>query len=246
MPGAQLLLVNPRRKKKSRKGRMPAGLRKYWAARRRLANPNRTKSRRRRHVAHARHRRINPRPYRAHRVHHMRRAHNPRLVGQLTSLAMPAAIGAGGALVLDVVYAKLAPMLPASLGTGALMPLATKILAAVGLGMLAGKAIGRDRARAATVGAVTVLAYGAAKTYLMANVPSLGLSGFADFVDYSAPRGMGAYMPHQLGFISPAPVLAGKPPGFAGLGAYMPHGMPAGMAGLADTGHDTSWQNDGM
>ena len=85
-----LFLVNPkrkRRKKNPRKGRMPAGLRRYWATHRRKKNPGRKrrsrrksmtismnpKRRRRRNPAKSyrrHHRRRNP--MRAHRRHHRR------------------------------------------------------------------------------------------------------------------------------------------------------------------------------
>ena len=43
------------------------------------------------------------------------------------------------------------------------------------------------------------------KTQLMASMPSLGLSGFQDFVTYSGqPGGMGAYMPGRLGAYMPS------------------------------------------
>lgn len=146
-----------------------------------------------------------------------RRHRNPRSMGGLSlrgvlhSTVVPAGIGAIGGLTLDIVYGKISPMLPATLQTG-IPAFAAKAAAAIGLGMLAGKFLGRDKAKTATVGAVTVLFYGMMKTQLMASMPSLGLSGFQDFVTYSGQPGMGAYMPG-------AAAVGGRNPGM--LGAYM-------------------------
>lgn len=255
---SELLLINPRRvkRRKTRKGRMPAGLRRYWASRRAGAT-SRPKRRRRRAIAaiaaprrrrrrmHAgpvRRRRANPR-HRSHRrfvarrVHH-RRHRNPRMLGGLSirsivhGTVMPAATGAVGGLALDIVYGKISPHLPAMLQTG-IPAFVAKSGAAVGLGMLAGKFVGRDRAKVATIGAVTVLFYGMMKSYLQTAVPSLGLSGLQDFVTYSGKpmgaymaRPMGAYMPRNLGTLNPAPFVNANVPG-------------SNMSGY-------DWNNDGM
>lgn len=245
-----LFLVNSRRKKrrKSRKGRMPAGLKRYWASKRRGG----TKRRRRRASAKvSRRRRRNPiaavRTHRRKRRHHARaRRRNPRhsggmgrfsLRGVTRGVVMPAAIGAGGAIVLDVAYAYATPYLPAMLQTGWAQTL-TKLAGALGIGYGAGKVLGRERGRIVTLGAVTVVAYGAIKTLVAGFAPNVkGLSGYADYVNYSVPNGggMGAYLPRGgMGFISPASVVPGS-----GMGAYM--GRPA--AGMGDLNGNT---DDGM
>lgn len=156
---------------------------------------------------------------------------------------VPAATGAVGGLLLDIVYGKISPMLPASLQTG-LPAFAAKSVAAVGLGMLAGKFVGRDRAKVATIGAVTVLFYGTLKTYLMASVPSLGLSGFQDFVTYSGKPGVGAYMgayanAKSFGAYAPAKAFGTLNPA--------PFVNPGAVPGsnLSDYSFD-NWSNDGM
>lgn len=237
---SELLLINPRRvkRRKSRKGRMPAGLRRYWASKRRgSAAPKRRRRRavavvrrrrRRAVVGTVRRRRANPRRRASRRFvasHRRRRHRNPRIMGSMSGIikgtVMPAATGAVGGLVLDIVYGKISPMLPAALQTG-IPAFAAKAGAAVGLGMLAGKFVGRDKAKVATIGAVTVLFYGMMKSYLATAVPSLGLSGFQDFVTYSGqpgkvgaymPRGMGAYMSRGLGTLNPAAYVNTKIPG---------------------------------
>jgi hypothetical protein len=270
----QIFLVNPRHAKRRRKGRMPPALARYWAThRRKLKNPSRRKARRhagRRRAAAGyvvgnrkiRRRKLNPR-HRARRyAHHARRRHrrsNPRFFGMghiVRGTLMPAAIGAGGAIALDVAMGYAQPYLPAQLQSGYL-PILVKLAGALGIGYVAGKVLGRERGRVATLGAVTVVAYGALKSQLAQMLPSVkGLSGYADFVDYSTgarPAGVGAYLPqagmHGLGFTSPAAVMQqpGLYAGDTGMGAYQPRSLaPAGgMAGFADpTGYD--WRSDGM
>ena len=260
----QILLLNPRRKK--RKGPMPAALARYWAEKRRTraVNPRR---RRRRHVA------VNPR--RHYRRHHRkvyavnrrrpshrrhaarrypnprrmsaRRYSNPRRMSARTShlvkdLAMPAAIGGLGAVVLDISWGYASPMLPASLQTGMLASLA-KVGIVVGLAMAVGKFMPglRSKAHTAAVGAVTVQAYnfmkGLAQQTIGTSVP--GLSGYIP--DYQPIR-LGGYMPARLGDLySPAAVIG--PPGSQPVrqfGAYQAH--TAGNGGLM--GFD--YMNDGM
>jgi hypothetical protein len=124
----QLLLVNPARRRR-RKNAMPAGLKRYWAARRgakRKANPHR-RARRRRNVmvpawAHA----VNPhRRHRARRrnpMHHAkrhvyrRRHRNPIPgIGGIVSLLKDAAIQSLGGVAVDYVYGYVNGMMPASM-----------------------------------------------------------------------------------------------------------------------------------
>jgi hypothetical protein len=253
-----LFLVNPKgkRRRKSRKGRMPAGLRRYWASRRRG-----TKTRRRRRtrampgtglaVRRAARRRVvmrNPRrryrrraihrnPHRHRHYHHKR---NPFSVRGLTHALVPAAIGAGGAIALDVVYAYASPYLPASMQTGLVSSL-VKLAGAIGLGMGARKFLGREKGNAVALGALTVTGYGVLKPLIAQFAPTIkGLSGYADYVNYPAAGGQGisGYMPGtpgSLGFYSPASVIQSPQ-----LGAYI--NQPGSLQGFGDT----SWQADGM
>lgn len=258
---SELVLINPRRRRRAksrrRKGRMPRALAAYWASkrgskrrrRRRVARtPRRTRARRRSRALLAPRRRrrrlMNPRRHRARRrIHIMRRRRHrnprfglPNVRGIVKGTLMPAAIGASGALALDVAMGYAQPYLPAMLQSKWAM-LAVKIAGAVGIGMVAGKVLGRERGRVATLGAATVVVYGAAKSALSQALPTVpGLSGYQDFVDYS----MQSRAP-GMGFYSPAPTLQ------PAMGAYLPNaGMGAymrpGMSGV----EDTSWQNDGM
>lgn len=261
-----IFLVNPRRKKR-RKGRMPAGLARYWASRRSggktrkrrrkaravMANPRR----RRRHArVHRRARRRNPifsapkrhrRRARAVFRRSRRRHRNPFSVSGLKGQLMPAAIGAGGAIALQIAYGYATPYLPAQLQTGYL-PALVKLAGAIGLGMVAGKFLGREKGKEVTLGGLTVVLVGVITPLIAQAVPSLGLSGFGggDYIPYSRP-GVGAYMRNpkamgRLGFMSPAGVI---PP--RGMGAYMARSVP-GMKGLDDMqgGSGYNWSNDGM
>lgn len=134
---------------------------------------------------------------------------NPLSTSGITALAVPAGIGAASAVALDVALAYLP--LPAAVQTGW-----GNMLAKIGLAIGAGFAIGHftSRRTGALVagGALTVYGYEAIK---MALAPTLGasvkgLSGLADFADYSSV-GVGAYMPAQGGmgaYMNPAPMLA--------------------------------------
>jgi hypothetical protein len=256
-----LFIVNPRRKK--RKGRMPAGLRRYWAARRgRKTRKSRrravmTNPRRRRRVHHvAARRRIRRNPHRRYAKHRRRarnpifrrrarrRHHNPFSTSGLMSVLKPAGIGAAGAIATAIAYGYLSPQLPASLTTGYL-PLLVKAAAAVGLGYLIGKFSSRQDGQYATVGGLTVVLVGAVTPLITQAAPTLpGLSGLAGYGDYIPHRPMGAYsstlrrgQQSRLGFISPAPRL----------GAYSPtlgRGGAGAGAGMSGSGFDGL--NDGM
>lgn len=228
MAAESLLLINPRRRKRRRnpKGRrMPAGLRRYWATRKgtRLANPRRRKRRRNpivrsyRRRASTRVRRRNPRRmYRARRS--ARRLRNPR--GDFMHTITSGLIGAGGALLLNVVYGYVNPYLPASLQTG-LVQTAVLGIGALALGWGVGKFVSKDLGDDVAFGGLSVVLFNAAST--MAQSAGLTMTNnLAGYADYT-PRRMGAYLRGSpgtagfkgLGYVSPAPVLRPK------LGAYM-------------------------
>jgi hypothetical protein len=233
MPGESLILINPRRRKRRRNPsrrsrRMPAGLRRYWAGKRgtRLANPRRRR-RRRNPIVHGYRRRRplarrrNPRRSYRMRRRSFRRLRNPR--GDFMSTITAGVIGAGGALLLNVVYGYVNPYLPASLQTG-LVQTAVLGVGALGLGYLVGKFVSQDIGNDVAFGGLSVVLYNAASTIAQSSGLSItnNLSGYADYT----PRRLGAYMAagsrpgtagfRGLGYVSPAPVLR-RP----ALGAYM-------------------------
>lgn len=240
-----IFLVNPKRKR--RKNPMPAGLRRYWANKRKIKrNPKRRRARnprraRRRnplvHAYHRRKRRRNPvvrHRHKRHRArnpifrHRRKRRTNPFSVRGLKGVLMPAAYGAGGAIATAIAYGYLSPKLPAALTTG-YAPILVKAAAAIGLGMLIGKFMSRQDGQYATIGGLTVVLVGAVTPLITQAAPTLpGLSGLSGYGDYIPYRPMGAYAPSlanrnrlgRLGFVSPAPRV--------GMGAYMGRGSAGG------------------
>lgn len=260
---SELVLINPRRRRRRakssrrRRGRMPPALAAYWAGkrgrkRRRLKNPSRRRARsrrrrsvmvmgaprrvRRRRIRVHRKRRARMGGYRARRRHRNPRFGLPSVQGMVRQTLIPGAIGAGGALALDVAYGYASGYLPAFF-QNKWATLGVKILGAVGIGMLASRFLGRERGRAAMVGAATVVVYGVAKSALASALPTVkGLSGYMDYVDYSVGSRNGG-----VGFYSPAPTVGAYMPQ---LGAYMAQPAPA-MGGLEGVeGYD--WRSDGM
>lgn len=175
---------------------MPAALKRYHARKRHRAGGA---SRRR-----SRHRARNP--FGSMKL--------PSMGGFMSNNLVPAGIGAGGAILADISLAYLP--LPSFLQTGIGNTLA-KVLAAIGVGFVVGKAAGKNNGHLATAGGLTIVAYSTLKSYL---APTLGtsvkgLSGLADFADYRiGPEGaFGAYM--RPGAVAPFST---------GMGAYMSPG----------------------
>jgi len=201
MPAGQLLLVNPRRKRR-RRARAATPRRRRVRARR--VNPSHRR-RRRRAVGYVvgsrpiRRRKLNPR---RHRVHARRRRHNPRLFSTsgLMQQIVPAAIGGAGAVALEIGLSYLPAATPAFLMSGIGNKL-LKVGGAIALGMIAGKVLGREKGKAVAAGALTVVAYGMIRDAVKQVAPTVpGLSGFDGLSGDSAYnpaaylQGMGAYM----------------------------------------------------
>lgn len=166
---SQLLVYgNP----KGKKGRMPAALKAYWAKRRGGSKSASKKSKKRRSGGHGR--RV------AVRVSAHRNPIVPR--GFKDSHLMPAAIGAGGALVNDVAMGFVVSKLPASLQKPELRQL-VKAGVAVGAGMLAEKVTSKAIARQATVGALTCILHDLGRTQVQKILPAgLTLSGLGEIL----------------------------------------------------------------
>lgn len=182
-----------------------------------LVNPRRRK----RHAKRSRsHRRSRAGGFRVRR----RRMRNPRGLG-LPSVRgvmgdiVPAAIGASGAIGLDVLMAYLP--LPDMLKSGWGKNLGL-LAGALALGFVGSRVpfIGRRNAQIMTLGALTVVAYNVIKPLAAQTLGDRvkGLQGLADFGDYSS-NGMGAYMnpaPALLPSAARSPIAAGQQ-----MGAYM-------------------------
>lgn len=189
---SELLLVNPRRKRRVKSRRRSA--RRMTARQRQFSGKRRRHRTRRRHVevmeANPRRRRSGRRvSRRRHRMVKRARARVARLRGFnvnsfMRNTLIPSAIGAGGALAVDVALGYLNPNLPAFMTTGIGQPL-TKIAAAVALGMAAGMATNRQIGEQVMAGAVTVVAYNYIRQQVQAAMPSVPLAGY--HMGYAGP-----------------------------------------------------------
>jgi hypothetical protein len=226
---SELLLVsNPkkRRRKKAkhhRKGRMPAGLKKYWAARRagksaprkrrrraRVARVSRKRRGGKRHAAMGytvgsrkiRRRKLNP--HRRHRSRYRRRS-NPMSIKGITGQIMPTmkagAWGAGGALGLDALWGLITTNLPSLTAylTNPYVTFLAKAVAAVGVGTLGGH-LARGKGRELAVGAMTVTTHDFLKSVLQSMAPTIfGPGGTVSLGAYlsdynNMPGAFGAYL----------------------------------------------------
>lgn len=176
---AEIILANPRRRKRRRNPRrrkMSALQRKYFGG-----------GRRKRHR--------NPRHRRALTVHnfssHHRKAaryrrsrrRNPSLRG-VTGALMPTlkagAVGAVGAIGLDLLWGYGASYLPVSIAGSPIAQYGVKLLGALGVGILGGKVL-RGRGRDLAVGATTVVLHDAFKAQLKASFPTLQLGEYLTY-----------------------------------------------------------------
>jgi len=132
------------------------------------------------------------------------------LKGFFKQSLMPSAIGAGGALGLDLVLGYLP--IPDTMKTGAMRPI-VRIAGAVGIGMLAGMIAGKRTGEQVGAGALTVVLYDTLKGYAKTAMPTLPLSGVGD--DYPS-----------LEYVSPA-INAGPMGEYVddGMGLYVGEGM---------------------
>jgi len=242
---AELLLVsNPKRRKKSRKGRMPAGLRKYWAAKR--AGKHHKKHRRRAKARHVRRRRtggkrhaavgytvgtrkirrrkLNPHRRRHHARH--RRHRNPSLrsiTGQVMPTIKAGAWGAAGALGLDAAWGLLVSNLPsvAAYLTNPYITFIAKAFAAVGVGAIGGK-VARGKGRDMAVGAMTVVAHDFLKSTLQTMAPTIfgpgGTVSLGAYLSADRPDYMGAYLSGAAPIVGTATIPQAYLP-FSGFGA---------------------------
>jgi hypothetical protein len=173
---AGLLLVNPKRRSR-RKSKVSSH------HRRRVRAKVTHRRRKRRAVA------VMSNPRRRHRA----RAHNPRrryrrnpsfrgLAGGIVPTLKAGAIGAVGAIGVDLVVGYSAKYLPTSMQSGIALT-AAKLLAAILVGSIGNKVL-RGKGRELAVGAVTVQLHDLAKAQLMAAMPSLPLGQYQQLGAY--------------------------------------------------------------
>lgn len=171
---AEMLLLNPKKRRRARK-KNPAAKRQRRASSR-SANPRR--------------RRRNPLPmFRRNKSRAARRRRNPIGLGKLTGSSIfaavkDAAIGAGGALAIEMLVNRISPMLPA-----AIRPIKGKIGAGDAIVMLATIVLGRAL-RGVTRGASMKMAQGALTVQavnIARGVLPVGALGEFDDLGYYSP-----------------------------------------------------------
>lgn len=165
---SEVLLINPRKRRKAATKRRTTAKRRTTTAKRRTTRVRR-----------------NPAP----RLGSTRRRSSRRRVRRnpIGIDFMPAAIGAGGALASDLALGYLP--IPDSLKTG-MARAAVRVGLGVALGMVIGKvAKNKTMGRQITAGALTVVAYDTVKKTLQQQMPSLPLSDVGQFqiYEYSDP-----------------------------------------------------------
>jgi hypothetical protein len=237
MPGEQLLLINPRRRrvKKSHRRRAKNSRRRHRHAggfrirRRRVKNP-------RSHKRHRRHR--NP-IMRKHR----RRHRNPLSVSGVKNAIVPALMGAAGGVAVDYAFQFAAPYLPTSLTTGVYVVPVMKLGVAFGLGLAARKFLGSEKGNAVMAGALAIQAYNLIASILGGTA---GLAGFGAYLTPNAPTQPYSSSVSRNGLGSPNPAsYLQRPMGRIGrigrVGAYMTpmSGLPFnGLGSLGGTQAD--------
>jgi hypothetical protein len=236
MPGEQLLLINPRRRrvKKSHRRRAKNSRRRHAGGfrirRRRVKNPRSHKRRRHRNPS-------------MKRKHYRRRHRNPMSASGLKNAIVPALIGAAGGVAVDYAYQFVAPYLPTSITTGTYIVPVGKLALAFGLGLAARKFLGSEKGNAVMAGALAIQTYN-----LIASVlgGTAGLAGLGAYLSPNAPSQPYTSSVARNGLGSPNPaVYLQKPMGRMGrigrVGAYMTpmSGLPfAGLGGLGGTQAD--------
>lgn len=211
MSGAEILLVNPRRKRRSakRSGRRPmtALQRQYFGKRRARVtavakNPRPARRHRRRA---ARVRRYNRNPTMPGSVRNYARRARTAGTSFVKGTLLPSFAGAAGALGLDVALAVLP--VPASMKAGPL-GVVTRVAGAIGIGYLGKKFMGAKFGENMMAGALTVTIYDQLKQAMTTYVPSIPLS--ADSLGWTSPgvqigqvgsylNGLGTYVSDDSG-----------------------------------------------
>jgi hypothetical protein len=226
---SQLMLVNPRRRKRHTARKMTAKQLKYFG-------PGRRRRRRRTALAVNPHRRRSIRAVatprrRSRRRHVTRLRRNPmRFSGGkfsmrrfLNDTLMPASVGAAGALGVNIALGYLTPSLPISLQSG-LMNTGVKIAGAVAVGMAAGMVAGKRFGEQAMAGAITVTLYDLFKGYMQTAMPALPLHEYDVNMGWVSP---GIQVGPQMS------AYVGSDRSYSGMGMY-----------VGESEHNYSYGND--
>lgn len=111
-------------------------------------------------------------------------------LGGIGKSVIPAAVGAGGAITLDLLWSYLP--VPAMVKTGPMRHVA-KAAGAIGLGIIAGMLVKKDTANALAAGALTVVMYNAAREAVATFAPNIPLGEYLAISDSTAPM-LGEYL----------------------------------------------------
>jgi len=188
----ELMLVNPHKRRRRKSKAVKATKRRKY---RRLKTSARRKFRRKSKALRAIRISGVPNPKRR-RIR--RYSRNPiSMGGFVRNNLMPAAVGAGGALGLDVLLGFATPYLPAMVTTGPARSV-LRLAGAVGIGMLATQFAGRKVGEQVMLGAVTVTVYDVLKGLVRTMMPTLALGDAEELGYYSPGMPVGEYVPEQL------------------------------------------------
>lgn len=177
---AQLMLVNPRKRKTARKSPAKKSAAKRTTRRRYARNPIGLAA---------------ANPIRKRRKYRR----NPIAMKGLMAPIMPAAIAAGGAIGLDLAWGMIGSKLPAALSTGPVRHVA-KAAGALALGALAGMVLKKETANNLAIGALTVVMHGAMRETMQKMLPNVALGEYESEMDGLAMytgdgmNGMGEYV----------------------------------------------------
>jgi hypothetical protein len=187
-----------------------------------------------------RRRRLRANPRRHHRRHHYRKnpimrrrfRRNPMpgsIGGFIGNSLVPAAVGAAGAIGVDMLIGNLP--LPYNLTSGRALPL-VRIGAALLVGAGVAAVAGDEAGGQAAAGGMIVAVYGLAKSYLQNAAPNIRMARYVRMSRYVRMKGAGRIK----GIGTPgrarrkrAPVMHGRRPGWLGAGM---HGAPKRMGWL--------------
>jgi hypothetical protein len=193
---AELMLINPRKRRKhkakksvrknpQKRRTMTALQRKYFGKRKhkRVATVAKKSTKRRRRYA------VTASKRRKYRRNPGRGLGKFSMQGFAKNTLMPSAIGAAGALGLDILIGFLP--LPANLKTGPMRSV-VRIAGAVALGIVAGMVVKKETAANIAAGAVTVTLYDVLKGAVQTAMPTLQLGETDIFTEYPSLAYAGA------------------------------------------------------
>ena len=208
---SHLMLINPRRKRRAKKTRARSHKRRARVVSMRV-NPRRKHRRAARRTVGRRSIRLT-RPHLFPRRPPRRAGRATTFKGFMTGTLVPSAIGAGGALGLDLVMGYVP--LPAMLTTGMLRPV-TRLAGAALIGWVASMVASRQTAANVTAGAVTVVLYDTFKGWLKTAAPTLPLSGMGSigWVNPGMPVGEYVGIPNMNRTVQPMQSQVGEYVGY--------------------------------